>query len=96
MVMHLNNSFKCRMGEENLSNIQFNSKLWNLPPIIRGTKEAAAISAWPETYAHVKENHDTWLVGSDPMPDRCPLYPLIRRMLLGVTSPVLAPKIAAA
>ena len=36
------------------------------------------------------------MVGTDPLPDRCPLYPLIRWMLLGVTSPVLAPRIGAA
>ena len=62
--MDLNNSLKCRMAGENLSN--------------------------------VKENQDTWLAGSDPLPDRCPLYPRIRRMLLGVTSPVLVPRIGAA
>ena len=40
----------------------------------------------------MKENQDTWLAGSDPLLDRCNLYPRIRRMLLGVTSPVLAPR----
>ena len=49
-----------------------------------------------KTYAHVKENQDTSLAGSDPLPDRCPLYPRIRRMLLRVTSLVLAPRIGAA
>ena len=94
--MDLNNSFKCRMGGENLSNVQFNPKLWNLRPILKGAKEALKIPAWPETYAHVKQNQDTWLAGSDPLPDRCPLYPRFRRMLLEVTSPVLAPRIGAA
>ena len=64
----------------------------NLPPTIRGTKDAVKIPAWPETYVHVKENQNTWLAASDPLPDMCPLYPLIRRMLLGVTSLVLAPR----
>ena len=94
--MDLNNSFKCRMGGENLSNLQFNPKLWNSRPIIKGTKEAVKIPAWPETYAHVKENQNTWLAGSDPLPDRCLLYPRIRRILLGVTSPVVALRIGAA
>ena len=93
MLMELNNSLKCTMGGENLSNVQFNPKLWNLGPIIKGPVK---IPAWPETYVHVKENQDTWLAGSDLLPDRCPLYPHIRRMLLGVTSPVLAPRIGAA
>ena len=96
VLMDLNNSFKCRMGGDNLSNIQFNPNLWNSRPIIKGTKEAVKIPAWPETYAHVKENQNTWLAGSDPLPDRCLLYPRIKRILLGVTSPVLAPRIGAA
>ena len=44
----------------------------------------------------MKDNQDTWLAGSDPLPERCPLYPRIRRMLLGVTSPDLATRIATA
>ena len=50
----------------------------------------------PEAYAHVKENQQAWLSGSRPLPDQCPRYPPIRRMLLGVTSPVIAPRIGAA
>ena len=37
-----------------------------------------------------------WLSGSRPLPDQCPRYPPIRRMLLGVTSPTIAPRIGAA
>ena len=96
MLTDLNNSFKYRKGGENISNVQFNPKLWNLRPIIKGTEDAVKIPSWPKTYAHVKENQDTWLAGSDPLMDRCNLYPRIRRMLLGVTSPVLAPRIGAA
>ena len=50
----------------------------------------------PEAYAHVKENQQAWLSGSRPLPDQCPRYPPIRRMLLGVTSPVKDPRIGAA
>ena len=54
------------------------------------------VSLWPEAYAHVKENQQAWLSGSGPLPDQCPRYPPIRRMLLGVTSPIIAPRIGAA
>ena len=30
VLMDFNNHFKCRMGREDLSHIQFNPKLWNL------------------------------------------------------------------
>ena len=38
VLVDLNSSFKCKTGGENLSNGQFNLKLLNLRPIIRGTK----------------------------------------------------------
>ena len=75
VLLDLNNSFK-----EDLANVQINSKLWNLRPIIRGTTDAVKIPAWPETYAYVRENQDAWLAGLNPLPNRCPLYPRIRRM----------------
>ena len=86
VLMDFNNHFKCRMGREDLSHIQFNPKLWNLRPV----------PLLPEAYAHAKENQQAWLSGSRPLPDQCPRYPPIRRMLLGVTSPVIAPRIGAA
>ena len=96
--MDLNNNFKCRMGGEDLANVQLNPKLWNLRPIIRGTTDIVKIPSWPETYAYVRENQDAWLAGLSQLPNRCAkqMYPHIRRMLLGVNSPILAPRIGAA
>ena len=50
------------------------------------------VPAWPEAYAHVKENQDAWPSGSRPMSSQCPRYPPLQ----GVTSPVVAPPIGAA
>ena len=47
--MDFNNSFKCRLGGKDLSNVQFNPKLWNLRPVVEGTKDAVKILAWQET-----------------------------------------------
>ena len=96
VLMDVNNSFKCRMGGEDLANVSLNPKLWHLRPIPRGTTDAVKIPAWPETYVYVMENQDAWLVGLNPLLNRCPLYPRIKRMLLGVNSPCLAPRIGAA
>ena len=57
---------------------------------------AMRVSLLPEAYAHVKENQQAWLSGSRSLPDHCPRYPPIRRMLLGATSPIIAPRIGAA
>ena len=96
VLMDFNNHFKCRMGREDLSHIQFNPKFWNLRPVVKDTGEAVRVPQLPGAYAHAKENQQTWLPGSRPLPDQCHRYPPIRRMLLGVTSPITAPRIGAA
>ena len=96
VLMDFNNNFKCRMGREELSHVQFNPKLWNLRPVVKDSGEAMRVSLLPEAYAHVKENQQAWLSGSRPLPDQCPRYPPIRRMLLEVASPIIAPRIEAA
>ena len=84
------------MGREELSHIQFNPKLWNLRPVVKDSGAAMRVSLLPEAYEHAKENQQACFSGSRPLPDQCPRYPPIRRMLLGVTSPVIAPRIRAA
>ena len=96
VLMDFNNNFKCRMGREELSHVQFNPKLWNLRPVPKDSGEAMRVPLLPEAYVNVKENQQAWLSGSRPLPDQCPRYPPIRRMLLGVTSPVIASRIGAA
>ena len=96
ILMVFKNSFKCRMGDVDGSHIQFNPKLWNLRPVVKDTGEAMRVPAWAEAYAHVKENQGAWLAGFRPLPSQCPKYPPIRRMLLGLTSPVVASCIRAA
>ena len=96
VLMDFNNNFKCRMGRQDLSHVQFNPKLWNLRTVVKDSGEAMRVPLLPEAYAHVKENQQAWLSGSRPLPDQCLRYPPIRRMLLGVTSPVIAPRIGAA
>ena len=95
VLMDFNNNFKCRMVREDFSLVQFNPKLWNLRPVVNDSGEAMRVPLLPEAYAHVKENQQAWLPGSRPLPEQCPRYPPIRRMLLGVTSPVIAPRIGA-
>ena len=92
----LEQHFICRMGSEDFSHAQFNPKLWNLRLVVRDSGEAMRVPLWTEAYAHVKENQQAWLSGSRPLPDQCPRYTPIRRMLLGVTSTVIVPRIGAA
>ena len=96
VLMDFNNNFKCRMVREDLFHVQFNQMLWNLRPAVKDSGEAMRVSLLPEAYAHVKDNQQAWLSGSRPLPVECPRYPPIGRMLLGVTSPAIAPRIGAA
>ena len=75
MLMDFNNNFKCRIGGEDLSLVQFNPKLWNLQPVVKVSGEAMRVPLWPEAYAHVKENQQVWFSGSRPLPDQYPRYP---------------------
>ena len=95
VLMDFSNHFKCRIGREDLSHVQFNPKLWNLRPVVKDSSEAMRFPLLPEAYAHVIENQQPCLSGSRPLPDQCPRYPPIRRMLLGVTSPAITPRIGA-
>ena len=72
VLMDFNNHFKCRMGREDLSHIQFNPKLWNLRPVVKDTGAAMGVPLLPQAYAHAKENQQAWLSGSRPLPDQCP------------------------
>ena len=55
VLTDFNNNFKCRMGREDLSHVQFNPKLWNLRPLVKDSGEAMRVPLLPETYAHVKD-----------------------------------------
>ena len=48
MLMDFNNNFKCRMGREDLSHVQFNPKLWNLRSVVKDSGEAMRVPLWPE------------------------------------------------
>ena len=96
VLMDFNINFKCRMGREDLFHVQFNPMLWNLRPVAKDSGEAMRVPLWPEAYAHVKENQQAWPSGSRPLLDQCHRYPPIRRMLLGVTYPAIAPRIGVA
>ena len=94
--MDFNDNLKCRMGGEDLSHTQFSPKLWNLRPVVKDSGEAMRVPVWPEAYAHVKENQQVRLSGFKSLPYQCPRYSPIKRMLLGVSSPAIAPRIGAA
>ena len=78
------------------SHVQLNPKLWNLPPKVKYSGEAIRVPAWPEENAHARENQQAWLGGARPLPEHCPRYPPTRSILLGVTSPGIAPRIGGA
>ena len=63
---------------------------------MKDTEESMRVPAWPNSYAHVTQNQVVWLAGSSSLPSQGPRYPPIRKMLLGFTFPVVAPRIGAA
>ena len=67
MLMDFNNHFKCRMGREDLSHIQFNPKLWNLRPVVKDSGAAMRVPLLPEAYAHANRTSKRGFPG----PGRC-------------------------
>ena len=71
VLMDFNNHFKCRMGREDLSHIQFNPKLLNLRPVVKDTGEAVRVPQLPGAYTREREsaNMASWVqAAAGPMP----------------------------
>ena len=72
VLMDFNNHFKCRMGREDLSHIQFNPKLWNLRPVVKDTGEAVggtSIARSLRPRERESANMASWFqAAAEPMP----------------------------
>ena len=83
MLMDFNNHFKCRMGHEDFSHVQFNPKLGNLRPVVKDSGEAMLVPFWREAYAHVRENLQEWLTGSKAAAGTMPTIPTDKEDVVG-------------
>ena len=83
-------------GRRKIFDCTFQSQTLELMTNHQGYEKRSENTALAGDIRPCEGDSSQWLAGLKPLPDRCPLYLRIRRMLLGVTSPVLAPRIEAA
>ena len=69
-------------------------KFWNLNPLTADGREILRIPAWKECFALVKRELET-IMEKEILPATMPEFPIVRRMTLGMNSPLVVPSIMA-
>ena len=69
-------------------------KFWNLNPVAKNTREVLRIPAWKKSFDFVKKELET-ILDRDLLPVTMPEYPMVRRMTLVMSSPMVFPSIHA-
>ena len=69
-------------------------KFWNLNPLTADGREVLRIPAWKECFALVKRELEA-IMEKEILPATMPEFPIVRRMTLGMNSPLVVPSIMA-
>ena len=69
-------------------------KFWNLNPLAADKQEILKIPAWKESFDLVKRELEM-IVEREVLPTTVPEFPIIRRMTLGMNSPLVIPSLHA-
>ena len=67
-------------------------KFWNLNPVARDTREVLRIPAWTKSFEFAKRELET-ILERDVLPTAIPEFPTVRRMTLGMNSPLVVPSL---
>ena len=82
------------MGGKREGPIEAYPKFWNLNPLTADGREILRIPAWKESFAMVKKELET-IMEREILPAIMPEFPIVRRMTLGMNSPLVVPSIFA-
>ena len=88
MVFNFRGQLQCRMGGKLEGPIKVYPKFWNLNPLAADKQEILKISAWKGSFNLVKRDWEM-LVEREVLPTTVPEFPIIRRMTLGMNSPLV-------
>ena len=94
MVCNFRGQMQCRMGGKREGPIEMYPKFWNLNPLTADGREILRIPAWKECFALVKRELET-IMEKEILPATMPEFPIVRRMTLGMNSPLVVPSIMA-
>ena len=81
-------------GRKREGPIEVYPKFWNLNPVARDTREVLRIPAWTKSFEFAKRELAT-ILDQEVLPTAIPEFPTVRRMMLGMNSPMVVPSLHA-
>ena len=94
MVYNFRGQLQCRMGGKREGPIETYPKFWNLNPLTADGREILRIPAWKDSFALVRRELEA-IMQKEILPATMPEFPIVRRMTLGMNSPLVVPSIIA-
>ena len=94
IVYNFRGQLQCRMGGKREGPIETYPKFWNLNRLAADGREILRIPAWKDSFALVKRELEA-IMEKEILPATMPEFPIVRRMTLGMNSPLVVPSIIA-
>ena len=94
MVLNFRGQLQCRMGGKREGPIEAYPKFWNLNPLAADKHEILRIPAWKGSFDLVKRELEM-ILEREFLPTMVPEFPIVRRMTLGMNSPLMVPSLYA-
>ena len=94
VVFNFRGQLQCRMGGKREGPIETYPKFWNLYPLTANGQEILRIPAWKKSFELVKKELEATLE-KEVLPATIPEFPTVRRMTLGMNSPLVKPSLFA-
>ena len=85
---------QCRMGGKREGPIETYPRFWNLNTLTADGREILRIPAWKNSFELVKRELEA-IMEKEILPATIPEFPIVRRMTLGMNSPLVVPSIFA-
>ena len=95
IVYNFRGQLQCRMGGKREGPIETYPKFWNLNPLTADGREILRIPAWKNSFALIKRELEAIILEKEILPATMPEFPIVRRMTLGMNSPLVVPSIFA-
>ena len=92
IVYNFRGQLQCRMGNKREGPIETHPKIWNLNPLTADRREILRIPAWKDSFALVKRELEA-IMEKEILPATMPEFPIVRRMTLGMNSPLVVSSI---
>ena len=95
VVFNFRGQLQCRMGGGNVKGpIETYPKFWNLNPLTAYKREILRIPAWKGSF-HLMKRELEMILEREILPTTVPEFPMVRRMTLGMNSPLVIPSLYA-